>query len=139
MEDTKIKPQARHIHGDGICKVLIVEDEPSLQNMYRLKFEKEGFEVYVANDGRPGLDMARKHHPDVILLDVVLNDTDGFYVLKKLKKDSETSSIPVIISSNLSTTKDINYALDNGAAGYMIKSNTTPTQLVEKVREIVHV
>lgn len=140
MEDTKIKLKINDtLEHSGVCKVLIVEDEPSLLTMYKIKFEKEGFEVYTATDGGPGLQMAKKHHPNIILLDVVLNDLDGFYVLQKLKQDRETSDIPVVIISNLSTAKDIQYGLSNGADGYMIKAHTTPAQLVDKVRVMVGV
>lgn len=141
MEDVKTKFKTEIINvadtRGGACKVLIVEDEPSLLSMYKMKFEKEGFEVYSANDGAPGLELAKKHHPDIVLLDVVLNNTDGFYVLKKLKQGQETKMIPVIIISNLSTTKDMQYGLNNGADGYLIKAHTTPMQLVEKVREMM--
>lgn len=140
MEDIKIKPKInRASEKDDIYKVLIIEDEPALQEMYKLRFEKGGFEVYTANDGKPGLEMVKKHHPDVILLDVVLNDYDGFYVLEKIKKDKETSSIPVIIISNLGTTKDVQCGLRNGAICYLIKAHTTPAQMVAKVKEILHI
>lgn len=116
-------------------KILIIEDEPILLSMYKTKFEKEGYTVYGAEDGFLGFDVAKKNKPDLILLDVVLNDTDGFTVLKKLKSDKETSSIPVIILSNLGSQQDLEYGLKLGACNYLIKSNTTPAQLVEKVRD----
>lgn len=142
MEDIKTKTNRQPISPNKkneICKVLIIEDEPSLLAMYKLRFEKDGFEVYAANDGKPGLEMVKKHHPDIVLLDVVLNNTDGFYVLKKIKGDKQTSSIPVIIISNLGTTKDMQYGLKSGADGYLIKAHTTPTQLVDKVKNILNI
>lgn len=140
MEDIKIKPKINRVsEKDDIYKVLIIEDEPTLREMYKLKFEKDGFEVYTANDGKPGLEMVKKHHPDVVLLDVVLNDYDGFYVLEKIKKDKKISSIPVIVISNLGTAKDMQYGLKNGAACYLIKAHTTPTQMVAKVKEMLHI
>lgn len=142
MEDIKTKTNRQSISPNKkneICKVLIIEDEPSLLAMYKLRFEKDEFEVYTANDGQPGLEMVKKYHPDIVLLDVVLNNTDGFYVLKKIKSDKQTSSIPVIIISNLGTTKDMQYGLKSGADGYLIKAHTTPAQLVDKVKNTLNI
>lgn len=136
MEDIKTKSNIVIENGE-VRKILIVEDEPQLLRMYKTKFEKEGFEIYSADDGKPGFNLAKKHHPDIILLDVVLNSMDGFQVLKMLKQDKETVSIPVIILSNLSTNKDIQHGLNNGANDYLIKAHTTPAQLVSKVKEML--
>lgn len=131
---TKLPGSSDPLRIESVSRILIVEDEPSLLSMYKTKFEREGFEVYSASDGKPGLEMAKKYQPDIILLDIVLNDMDGFTALEKLKKDKVTQPIPVIILSNLGTEKDLQYGLKLGACDYLIKAHTTPAQLVEKVK-----
>lgn len=131
---TKLPNSSDPLRIESVSRILIVEDEPSLLSMYKTKFEREGFEVYGASDGKPGIEMAKKYQPDIILLDIVLNDMDGFTALEKLKKDKITQPIPVIILSNLGTEKDLQYGLKLGACDYLIKAHTTPAQLVDKVK-----
>lgn len=115
--------------------ILLVEDEPSLREMYQVRLEGEGFQVYSADDGAPGIKIAQEHHPDLILLDIVLNNSDGFSVLNKLKKDEKTSDIPVIMVSNLSSSDDRRRALDLGADDFLIKAKITLTELAKKVKD----
>lgn len=115
--------------------LLLVEDEPSLREMYQGRLEGEGFQVYSTDDGAPGLKMAQEHHPDLILLDIVLNNSDGFSVLNELKKDDKTSNIPVIMVSNLSSRDDRQRALELGADDFLVKAKITPTELAEKVKD----
>lgn len=116
-------------------KVLIVEDDLMLLSMYQLKFKRENFDVYTASDGEPAVQIAKEQRPDIILLDIVLNNSDGFFVLRRLKNIPETSKIPIIMISNLASRQDMDHAAELGANGYLIKARTTPEQLVEKVRE----
>lgn len=116
-------------------KVLIVEDDLTLLSMYQFKFKREKFDVYTASDGEPAIQIAKEQHPDIILLDIVLNDSDGFFVLQKLKNIPETSKIPVLMISNLGSRQDMDHAAELGANGYLIKAHTTPEELVQKVRE----
>lgn len=116
-------------------KVLIVEDDLMLLSMYQLKFKREKFDVYTASDGEPAIQIAKEQNPDIILLDIVLNNSDGFFVLQRLKNIPEISSIPVLMISNLASRQDMDHAAELGANGYLIKAHTTPEQLVEKVKE----
>jgi DNA-binding response OmpR family regulator len=118
-------------------KVLIVEDEEMLVNMYISKFEKEGFDPIKALNGKQGLELAEKEKPEIILLDVIMPEMDGFMVLKELKSNSKTKSIPVIMLTNLGQDEDIKKGNELGAKDYLVKANLTPAQVVEKVKEIL--
>lgn len=118
-------------------KVLLVEDDKMIIDMYTLKFTQEGYKVFQAENGKEGVDMAKKSKPDVILLDIILPKMDGFSVLKQLKSDSETKTIPVVLLTNLGQDGDVKKGLQLGAIDYLIKANYTPAQVVEKVKSLV--
>ncbi|MBU4332662.1 response regulator [Patescibacteria group bacterium] len=118
-------------------KVLIIEDEDMLSDMYKVKFEKEKFQFLRATEGSEGLEMAKREKPDVILLDVIMPKMDGFAVLQALKADSATKSARVILLTNLGQDEDIQKGKDMGADDYLVKANFTPTQVVEKVRMLL--
>lgn len=122
---------------DKHYKILIVEDEEELLEMYRAKLEVDGFEVYVASDGDAGFMMAKSSLPDLILLDILMPKVDGFSALRKLKKDLDTKDIPVIIFSNLSQKEEIEKGFKLGAKDYIIKTSITPSELVRRVREFL--
>lgn len=115
-------------------KILIIEDEESLVDLYRLKFEQEGFSVVTSSDGPAGLEAARKELPDLILLDILLPGMDGYQVLESLKKDENTKELDVFFLSNLVQNGEIKKGIEAGAKQYLIKSSLTPSQLVEKVK-----
>lgn len=122
-------------------KVLIIEDEPALRDIYATKMRMEGFEVVEAGDGIEGLDLAIQASPDIVLLDVVLPMKDGFEVLKDLKNNTKTRIIPVIILSNLGQEYEIKRGLALGACCFLTKANLTPTKLVDEIKkalETVH-
>ncbi|MDD4290190.1 MAG: response regulator [Patescibacteria group bacterium] len=118
-------------------KVLIVEDEEMLVNMYISKFEKEGFEPMKASNGKAGLELAQKENPDIILLDVIMPEMDGFMVLRELKSGTKTKNIPIIMLTNLGQDEDIKKGNELGAKDYLVKANLTPAQVVDKVKEIL--
>ena len=118
-------------------KVLIVEDEDFLVSMYQLKFEQEGFEVFVARDGKSGLALGLKKKPDLILLDIVLPEMDGYEVLAELKKNKEAAEIPVLIFSNLGQKSEISRGINLGADAYIVKANYTPEQLIKHVKKLI--
>lgn len=118
-------------------KVLIVEDDTFLVNIYETKFTHEGFDVTVALDGESGLKVALKKKPNIILLDILLPKLDGFAVLKKLKENSETKDIPVILLTNLSQKDDVEKGLKEGANDYLIKAHFMPSETVTKVKEVL--
>lgn len=118
-------------------KVLLVEDEDMLSEMYKVKFEKEGFVFLRAVEGADGLALANKEKPDIILLDVIMPKMDGFAVLKKLKSDPNTKKIKVILLTNLGQDEDINKGKEMGADDYLVKANFTPTQVLDRVRKVL--
>ncbi len=118
-------------------KILIIEDEEMLVNMYESKFLTEGFQVLKALNGEDGLALALKEKPDLILLDIILPKMDGFLVLKSLKEEASTKNIPIILLTNLGQDEDINKGKAMGADDYLVKANLTPSEVVEKVKEIL--
>jgi DNA-binding response OmpR family regulator len=117
--------------------ILIVEDDIFLADLYRTKFELEGFKVQVAYDGEKGLDLAKKNQPSVILLDLVLPKMSGFAVLEELKKDKKMKEIPVILLTNLSQKADVDKGLSLGANDYLIKAHFMPSEVVGKIKKLV--
>lgn len=118
-------------------KVLIVEDDSVLGSMYKIKFETNGFKVTVATNGADGLEAARKDKFDIILLDIIMPQLDGFSVLAELKADAKTKDVPVIMLTNLGTEEDKKKGKEMGAVDYVVKSSLTPTQVSDKVKEFL--
>ncbi|MFA6171151.1 MAG: response regulator [Patescibacteria group bacterium] len=123
----------------GKKKILIVEDDSFLLTMYANKFEMENFEVLMAEDGKKGLKLALKERPDLILLDLILPIMDGFEVLKEIKADEKVRRIPVILLTNLSQREEVDRALLLGAQDYMIKAHFMPSEVVEKVKNVLKI
>ncbi|OGD56067.1 hypothetical protein A2V71_03910 [Candidatus Berkelbacteria bacterium RBG_13_40_8] len=120
-----------------MATIMIVEDDPILLKMYSKKFSTDGFEVLSAVDGQDAIDKLNQAttKPGVVLLDVMLPKLDGFEVLKKIKEDPATKDIPVILSTNLGGGEaDKKKGESLGAADYLIKSDYTPAQIVEKIK-----
>jgi len=118
-------------------KILLIEDDNFLVEMYTTKFELEGFEVTSAEDGKKGLDMVKKIKPDIILLDILMPKMDGFAVLDALKKDTGTANIPVILLTNLGQKDDVKKGFEKGAVGYLIKAHFMPSEVVDKIKKIL--
>jgi len=120
--------------------ILLVEDDQILIRMYTRKFEKEGFKVLSAFDGEAGLAELKKASPkpNIILLDVMLPKLDGFQVLGKVKADPASKGIPVILLTNLGGgEEDRKRGQKLGAMDYLVKSDLTPAQIVEKVKSLI--
>lgn len=116
--------------------ILLVEDDKMLSEMYSLKFTQGGYEVLTALDGAAAHTQAKKK-PDLILLDIILPRMDGFAVLEKLKDDPVTKDIPVVMLTNLGQEGDVQRGLDLGAVDYMVKTDHTPSQVLEKVEQVL--
>ena len=117
--------------------VLIVEDDSFLANIYKTKFEMEGFKISVSENGEVALANVKKKKPAIILLDILLPKLDGFAVLSKLKEDKDTKDIPVILLTNLGQKDDVQKGLDMGAVDYLIKAHFKPSEVVEKVKKVL--
>lgn len=120
-----------------MVKVLIVEDDQFLSRMYKKKFEIAGFEVEVAMDGEDGLSKMRTTKPGIVLMDIMMPKLNGLDAIVQAKADSLIKNIPILVLTNLSNTDDAQIAVKNGALGYLVKSDFTPSQIVEKVKDII--
>ena len=115
-------------------KILLVEDDPTIIQMYTIKF-KEKYEVVQTGDGASALELAKKEQTDIILLDIIIPQLDGFEVLTRLKADSALKNIPVILLTNLAQDSDKEKGEKLGAKAYMVKAEYTPTQVLTKIEE----
>ncbi len=116
-------------------KILIVEDEEPMLRALADKFNSEGFNVIQAKDGEEALEEALASKPDVILLDIILPKMDGMTMLKKLREDERGANIPVILLTNLDYSVGVAKAVESGAYDYLVKTDWTLEEVVEKVRE----
>lgn len=128
MTDTNSKKQ----------KVLIIDDDMFLLNMYSIKFIKSGFEVDTAKSGRDALSKIKEGaKPDVVLLDLVMPDMDGLELLENIRKENLLSEATIIILSNQSQPADFDRAKSLGVSGYIVKASTIPSEVVTEVVKIV--
>ncbi len=119
-------------------KIYIIDDDKFLLDMYALKFSDSGFEVSAAADASDALNkISQGLSPDAILLDIVMPGMDGFAFLEEFHKQQLSPHSIVIILSNLGQKEDIEKGLHLGAAGYIIKASSTPSEVVEKVKQIM--
>jgi len=119
------------------AKVLFVEDEEALSDIYATKLSMEGYDVFTAKDGVEGMDLALHDNPDQILLDVILPKKDGFEVLAEIKKNQNLKAIPVLMLSNLGQDYEVKRGMKLGALKFLIKSDFTPSQVTKEVNEII--
>jgi DNA-binding response OmpR family regulator len=122
----------------NIKKILIVEDEKLLGDALELKFKHEGFSVFRAPEGQTGLKMAMENKPDIVLLDLMMPVMDGTTMLSNLRKIPEFKTLPVIILTNAGDIEHIRETqMYYDAAEFLIKSNVSPEEIVEKVKKLV--
>ncbi|MEK7074844.1 MAG: response regulator, partial [Patescibacteria group bacterium] len=115
-------------------KILIVEDEPTLQRAILSVLTDQGYKIFSATNGEDAITIARKELPDLILLDLILPKKDGFAVLTDLKQEPATMNIPVIILTNLEGNADVERALALGATTYLVKTNYKLEEIAEKIK-----
>lgn len=115
--------------------VFLIEDDPSLIDIYTISFTHENLAIEVARDGKEGLQKVKTIMPDVILLDIMMPEMNGIQVLEKLKSDAQTKNIPVLILSNITESKYETQALELGAEQYLIKSQYLPMDIVNIVKK----
>ena len=110
-------------------RVLFVEDDRAVAQMYKLKVELEGYRVDVASDGEMAVEMARRDLPDIVFLDVRLPKLDGLGVLQALRSDPKTKNVRVVILSNYNSRELVERLAKLGVLDHLIKSETTPAKL----------
>jgi CheY-like chemotaxis protein len=124
-----------------MAKILLVEDDAILVEMYQAKFELEGHDVRVATNGEECLAVLKEFRPELILLDILMPKLNGFHVLKEIKKQPEMRQIPVILLTNLGQAEvDMNQELAKalGVNDYLIKSHHTPDEVVQKAVKVLN-
>lgn len=115
-------------------KILLVDDDEFLLDMYSLKFKEAGFDIDIAASGEAALEKMRKVNYDIVLLDIIMPALDGFEVLQKMKAEKLGGDSIVIVLSNLGQKEDIERGMYLGAKDYVIKAHFTPREVVEKVK-----
>jgi CheY-like chemotaxis protein len=123
-----------------VAKILLVEDDAILVEMYQAKFELEGHDVRIAVNGEECLNTLQEFQPDLILLDILMPKLNGFHVLKEIKKQPALRQIPVILLTNLGQAEvDMNQELAKalGVSDYLIKSHHTPDEVVSKAVKVL--
>jgi DNA-binding response OmpR family regulator len=118
-------------------KILIIEDDRFLSSILKTRLEKDGLNVLQAYDGDEGIEMVRKEHPSLVLLDLIMPKVSGFEVMEKIASDPELSSTPVMIASNLGQDSDIQKARNLGAIDYYVKVRTSIDELAQIVKNLV--
>ncbi|HVY36149.1 MAG TPA: response regulator [Candidatus Paceibacterota bacterium] len=119
-------------------KILVIEDDDFLRDLEGGKFAAKGLDATFAKSSEETDAALHAMTPDIVLLDLLLPGVDGFEILKKLKADEKTKNIPVVVFSNLSEQKDIDRAMSEGALEFIVKSNYTLNEIVEKIDAILN-
>ncbi len=120
-------------------KILIVDDDNFLLDMYALKFSQNNFEVYTASGGSLAIGKLKEGlKPDVILMDIIMPEMDGFEMLSKINIERLSPDSIKIILSNKSQQSDVEQGASLGVAGYIVKANSTPSEVIEQVVVILN-
>jgi len=118
-----------------MIKIAIIEDDPVISQMYRMKFEADGFEVALANDGKKGVELVEAFGPDMILLDIQMPVMGGAEALEVIRGKAWGKDIPVIILTNMGEEESPKSLRDLGIHSYIVKANLTPRQVEQRVKE----
>lgn len=121
-----------------MTKIAIIEDDSVINQMYRMKFEADGFEVQVADNGKSGIELVEKYQPDIILLDLQMPEMNGDQALARIRAKDWGKSIPVIILTNLGAEESPKALKDLNIHSYIVKAEFTPSQVVARVKEVLH-
>jgi CheY-like chemotaxis protein len=117
-------------------KVLLVEDDKDILDLYAIAFMREGFTVYTANDGQQAIEKYHAKEPDIILLDIMMPNVDGYHVLREVRKNHQRY-IPVIMLTNLNMEHFAKQESIDQVDAYLVKSNFTPSEVVQKTTEVL--
>jgi len=122
-------------------KILLVEDDPFLIDIYQKKLKDSGFKVEVAEDGEKALEILKEKSFDLMLLDIVLPRIDGWKILEEIKKMKEEKKdlekMKIVVWSNLGEKEDVKKGLSLGATSYLIKANFTPSEVVREIEKLL--
>lgn len=118
-----------------MTRIAIIEDDPVINQMYRMKFEADGFEVHVADDGKRGVEIVKRHQPDIILLDLQMPNMNGVEALTEIRSQAWGKDIPVLILTNLGEEEAPSEIKDLNISSYIVKAALTPKQVVARVKQ----
>jgi DNA-binding response OmpR family regulator len=118
-------------------KILLVEDDPFLVDIYNTKLSSSGFKVEVANDGKECIDKLNEFNPDLVILDIVLPNMDGWEVLNQIRSNDKFKNLKVVILSNLGQKTEVERGLNLGVTKYFIKAHYTPGEIIEEIKKII--
>jgi DNA-binding response OmpR family regulator len=120
-------------------KILVVDDDAFILDMYVMKFKEQGFQVETATDGKIALEKIRTANPDIVLLDVVMPRMDGFDVMKKIKENIAPRTYKILFLTNFGQKEDVERGMELGADVYIIKAHFTPSEVAAKVKELLNI
>jgi DNA-binding response OmpR family regulator len=119
----------------SMTKIAIIEDDQAISQMYRMKFEAEGFNVETASNGKLGLELAEKMRPDIILLDLMMPEMNGDEMLKRMRTTDWGKNIKVIILTNMGEQEAPQSVKHENVRRFIVKAEMTPRQVAEMVRQ----
>jgi DNA-binding response OmpR family regulator len=119
------------------AKIAIIEDDISIVEMYRTKFETEGYTVETAGDGRTGLALIEDFAPDIVLLDLMMPEVTGFDVLSKLRQQASSHPFKVIVLTNMGDTETATRVFKMAADDFIVKAESTPGQVADRVKALL--
>lgn len=117
--------------------VLIVEDDKNIRDLYADSFSVAGIDVLTATNGSEGVELALKHHPNAILMDIMMPIMGGHEAMNKIRKDSWGKNARVVYLTNMDDPENIIHAVEQGSEKYIIKANMTPKEVVNQVRMVM--
>ncbi len=118
-------------------KILLVEDDPFLIDIYTAKLKEAGFNVEVVNNGQQCLKIIQERIPDLLLLDIVLPYIDGWEILRRIKSMKNLKNLKIIILSNLCQKREVEKGIELGATKYLIKAHYTPSEVVAEIKQLL--
>lgn len=119
------------------AKIAIIEDDIAIVQMYRLKFEADGYEVITAGDGNDGLKLLQSDKPDIVLLDLMMPGMNGIDVLAAIRKDAKLKDLKVVVLTNMGDAETSAQVNKMKATDYIVKAEMTPREVSDKVKSLL--
>lgn len=118
-------------------KIAIIEDDIAIVEMYRTKFENDGYTVETAGDGRTGLVLIKDFAPDIVLLDLMMPEVTGYDVLDELRRSASSHPFKIIVLTNMGDTETATRVFKMAADDFIVKAESTPKEVVERVQALL--
>jgi CheY-like chemotaxis protein len=118
--------------------VLIADDDESIREMYSAAFSAAGINVITAADGNQCVELALKHHPDAILVDIIMPNLNGHEAVSKIRMDDWGKTAKIVFLTNMSDAENVVQAVEERSEEYIIKANTSPKEVINQVRQAMH-